>query len=180
MALLGGGILKYFTVTFDQEHDRVSFFRDSTDPIAVPGIRSTGLSFAKTPAYWRVASVVPGSPADAAEVEPGDLVTRVNGEPVAQWGNRRYEQLIANAKSIVVTFLNGAQEKDKPLRAWWISCRRHYGIRRRTETRRRPVVPRNPRVRNLLRLELEPRRRPRPANAAATRSFSSGSTLQVE
>ena len=113
---LGGGILKYFTITFDQEHDRVTFFRDATNPIAVPGIRSTGLSFAKTPAYWRVVGVVPGSPADAEEVEPGDLVTRINGEPVAKWDTHRYDQLIAQADSVVITFLYGTQEKDMAMR----------------------------------------------------------------
>ena len=30
---LGGGILKYFTVTFDQEHSRVTFHRESKSPI---------------------------------------------------------------------------------------------------------------------------------------------------
>ncbi|MGD1032562.1 MAG: aspartyl protease family protein, partial [Opitutaceae bacterium] len=107
LSAMGGGVLKYFTVTFDQDHDRVTFFRDATDPIAVPGRRSTGLSFGKTPAYWRVVGVVPGSPADAADVETGDLVTRINGEAVARWTTRRYEQLLANAESITVTFLNG-------------------------------------------------------------------------
>jgi len=116
LSALGGGVLKYFTVTFDQEHDRVTFFRDATDPIAVPGRRSTGLSFGKTPAYWRVVGVVPGSPADAADVETGDLVTRINGEAVARWTTRRYEQLLANAESITVTFLNGTRETDKRLR----------------------------------------------------------------
>jgi hypothetical protein len=112
---IGGGVLKYFTVTFDQEHDRMAFFRDATDPIAVPGRRSTGLSFGKTPAYWRVVGVVPGSPADAADVETGDLVTRINGETAAKWTPRRYEQLVANAEDITFTFLNGTQETDKKL-----------------------------------------------------------------
>ena len=116
LSAMGGGILKYFTVTFDQDNDRVTFYRDSTDAIAVPGRRSTGLSFGKAPAYWRVVGVVPGSPADAADVETGDLVTRINGEAVAQWPARRYEQLLANAENITVTFLNGSRETEKRLK----------------------------------------------------------------
>jgi len=112
---VGGGILKYFTVTFDQEHDRVFFLREATDPIAVPALRSTGLSFTKDPAYWRVAGVIPGSPASLAGIEPGDLVTAINGEPVAKWGTRRYEQLMANAEDIRFTFLNGASRTDHQL-----------------------------------------------------------------
>jgi hypothetical protein len=116
LSAMGGGVLKFFTVTFDQDFDRVTFFRDAPDAIAVPGRRSTGLSFGKAPAYWRVVGVVPGSPADAANVETGDLVTRINGEPVAQWSTRKYEQLLANAENVSITFLNGTRETQKKLK----------------------------------------------------------------
>jgi len=115
LSSLGGEILKNFTVTFDQEHDRVTFYRDSHDPIVSPPRRSAGLSFSKTPAYWRVAGVVPGSPAEAAPVRPGDLVTRINGEPIAKWDLLRYEQLVATADEIAFTFLNGTTETEKRL-----------------------------------------------------------------
>ena len=110
LASLGGGILKNFTVTFDQEHNQVTFQRDNPAPIPPEPRRSAGLSFTKTPVYWRVASVVPGSPAATAGVQPGDLVTRLNGEPVAKWDIRRYELLVATATSIEFTFLNGNAE----------------------------------------------------------------------
>jgi len=111
LSALGGAILQHFTVTFDQERDRVTFYRDSPAPIAAAARRSAGVSFAKTPAYWRVASVVPASPA-AAGVEAGDLVTRINGEPVARWDFRRYEQLVAAGGEIAFTFLNGTAETE--------------------------------------------------------------------
>ena len=111
LSALGGAILQHFTVTFDQERDRVTFYRDSPAPIAAAARRSAGVSFAKTPAYWRVASVVPASPA-AAGVEAGDLVTRINGEPVARWDFRRYEQLVAAGGEISFTFLNGTAETE--------------------------------------------------------------------
>ncbi len=112
LSKIGGEILKNFTVTFDQEHDRVTFYRDSHDPIPSPPRRSAGLSFSKTPAYWRVASVIPGSPAESLPVHPGDLVTRINGEPVASWNLLRYDQLVATANDIVFTFLNGTTETE--------------------------------------------------------------------
>lgn len=115
---IGGGVLRHFTVTFDQEHSRVTFFRDTPTPVAAEPLRSTGLSFSKTPAYWRVASVVPGSPAENAGVQPGDLVTRINGEPVAQWNVVRYQQLATSADEIVFTFLNGTQETDRRIRGF--------------------------------------------------------------
>ena len=116
LSALGGGILKNFTVTFDQEHNRVTFLRDPPTPIPPEPRRSAGLSFTKTPAYWRVASVVPGSPAAAAGVQPGDLVIRLNGEPVARWDIRRYELLIATATAIEFTFLNGPSEVPQRLK----------------------------------------------------------------
>ena len=113
LSAIGGSILQHFTVTFDQDRDRVTFYRDSPAPIPTGARRSPGVSFAKTPAYWRVAGVVPGSTADGAAIERGDLVTRINGEPVAKWDFRRYEQLVTSAREIVFTFLNGTRETEK-------------------------------------------------------------------
>jgi membrane-associated protease RseP (regulator of RpoE activity) len=118
LSAIGGAILENFSVTFDQEHDRVTFYRESTAPLAPVPRRSAGVSFAKTPAYWRVAGVVPDSPAVAAEVETGDLVTRINGEPVERWDFRRYEELIARAGAVTFTFLYGTRETEKSLRVF--------------------------------------------------------------
>lgn len=112
---LGGEVLRHFSLTFDQERNRVTFYRDSREPIYLPTKRNTGLSFSKTPAYWRVAGVVPGTPASAAGVQAGELVSRINGEPVAQWDFARYEQLIRNASKITYTFLRGTEESARTL-----------------------------------------------------------------
>ena len=113
LSAVGSEVLKNFTVTFDQEHDRVTFYRESRDPIVTGPRLSAGVSFSKTPAYWRVAGVVPDSPAAHADIHPGDLVTRINGEPVAKWDLRRYEQLVAGAGEITFVFLNGNSESAK-------------------------------------------------------------------
>jgi membrane-associated protease RseP (regulator of RpoE activity) len=113
LSAIGGGILRNFTVTFDQMHGEATFYRDSADPVTTPGLNGTGLSFGKTPAYWRVVGVVPGSPADQAGIETGDLVTRIDGDPVSRWGFHRYEELIATAHDVVLTFLNGTLESNK-------------------------------------------------------------------
>jgi hypothetical protein len=115
LSSIGGKVLKNFTVTFDQEQGQVTFYREATGPITFEPRRSVGLSFSKTPAYWRVVGIVPGSPAAAAPVQPGDLVTRINGEPVAQWDMRRFDQLVTSARTITFTFLNGAQENNMTL-----------------------------------------------------------------
>ena len=118
LSSLGGGILKNFTITFDQEHDRVHFQRDTHEPLASPPRRSAGLSFSKTPAYWRIAGVVPCSPAAEAGIKSGDLLTHLNGEPVAQWDVNRYEHLVASADTITCRFLHGAREIDQDVRVF--------------------------------------------------------------
>jgi hypothetical protein len=113
LSAIGGGILRNFTVTLDQMHGEATFYRDSGDPITTPGLMGTGISFGKTPAYWRVVGVVPGSPADREGIETGDLVTRINGDPVSKWGFHRYEAMVATARDVELTFLNGTVESSK-------------------------------------------------------------------
>jgi hypothetical protein len=118
LSSLGGGALRHFTVTFDQRRDRV-FFQRTGGPVP-PALarRSAGLSFAKSPAYWRVAAVVAGSPAAAAGVRAGDLVVRINGEPVAQWDRRRYDAAVEQQSVLTLTFLVGSTEADRVVRAF--------------------------------------------------------------
>lgn len=118
LSAIGGGMLKHFAVSFDQQRDRVMFHRDAREPIVMPPQRSAGLSFNKTPAYWRVAGVVPTSPADAVGVQRGDLVTRIDGEPVEKWDLRRYEQRVATASEIAFTFLQGSVETERRVRVF--------------------------------------------------------------
>ncbi len=118
LSAIGGGMLKHFAVTFDQQRDRVMFHRDSREPIVIPPLRNAGVSFSKTPAYWRVAGVVPKSSAEAEGIQTGDLVTRINGESVTKWDLRRYEQLVATAPEIVFTFLVGSAETERRVRVF--------------------------------------------------------------
>ncbi len=115
LSALGGGVLKNFTVTFDQDAGRVTFDRKSPDPVQISAVRSAGLSFSRTPAYWRVAGVVPGSPADRAGVANGDLVTKIGGEPVSQWNKARYDGLLLGVDEIRLTFLQGNKEIERTL-----------------------------------------------------------------
>jgi C-terminal processing protease CtpA/Prc len=93
----------------------VTFFRPNYDAIRLAAARSTGLSFTKIPAYWRVAAVVNGSAADQLGVQAGDLCTRINDEPVAAWPYKRYAELIRTTERVTYTFINGNDEQKVTL-----------------------------------------------------------------
>jgi hypothetical protein len=114
LSSLGGAILSHFIVTFDPEHDVVFFQHPADDALTIPALRGTGLSFRKTPAYWKVISALADSPA-AGSVTKGDLVSRINGEPVASWDLPRFDKLVASADHIDFTFIDGARETTKPI-----------------------------------------------------------------
>lgn len=115
LSSIGGGLLRDFSVTFDQKRNQATFYRPTFDPIKVPPVRSTGLSFTKLPAYWRVAAVVSDSPAEQLGVQAGDLCTRINDEPVATWPFQRYTDLVHTAARITYTFINGNDEQQVTL-----------------------------------------------------------------
>ncbi|MDR1009522.1 MAG: aspartyl protease family protein [Opitutaceae bacterium] len=110
LSAIGGEILKNYCLVFDSKLGTVTFQRAEAGPLAMGPQRSAGISFTKTPAYWRVASVVPGSPAEAAGVQVGDIVARINGEPVSDWQLQRYDTLVRTAAEITCTFVRGARE----------------------------------------------------------------------
>jgi hypothetical protein len=115
LSSLGGGVLRHFTITFDQEDNEVFFQHEPADSLAIPPLRGTGLSFSETPAYWKVVGVVQDSSAGEAGVRPGDLVSRINDEPVASWDLSRYERLVATADQIAFTFIDGTRETERVL-----------------------------------------------------------------
>jgi hypothetical protein len=115
LSSLGGGLLRNFSVTFDQKRNQVTLFRPTYDAIQVAPVRSTGLSFTKTTAYWRVAAVVDGSPAEQLGVSVGDLCTRINDEPVSAWPFQRYAELVRTAPRVTYAFINGNEEEQVTL-----------------------------------------------------------------
>ncbi|MBI3887159.1 MAG: aspartyl protease family protein [Opitutae bacterium] len=112
LSSLGGEVLRNFSLTFDQRRNQVTFARDVDGPVRLTPRRSSGLSFGRSPVYWRVLAVVPEAPAAQLNLQPGDLVVRINGEPVAQWDYERYAQLVKTAAKITCTVLAGTREYD--------------------------------------------------------------------
>lgn len=111
LSSIGGEILRNYCLVFDSKRGTVTFQRNADDPLELGPQRSAGLSFTKTPAYWRVVSVVPGSPADAAGVQTGDIVARINGEHVSEWKLQRYDELVRSSGEVTFTFVRGTREE---------------------------------------------------------------------
>ena len=61
-------------------------------------------------AAFLVVGVVPGSDAAKAGREEGDLITRIDDEPVERWSQQRYEALVAQADEIAFTFYEGRRD----------------------------------------------------------------------
>jgi hypothetical protein len=115
LSAIGGAALRNFSITFDQLRNQATFVRENTAPIRFEPQRSTGLAFNRTPAYWRVAAVIPGSPAASAGVAAGELVTRIDDEPVSAWNVDRFEQRLRTGRDIAFTFLIGRVEQARTI-----------------------------------------------------------------
>ncbi len=112
LSSIGGECLRHFVLTFDQRRNQVTFVHDADGAVTIESRRSTGLSFARSPLYWRVLTVIPDTPAAQLPVQAGDLCTRINGEPVGKWNYDRYAALVKSAAKITYTFLAGTKEND--------------------------------------------------------------------
>lgn len=112
LSSLGGDLLRHFTLTFDQRRSLVTLVRDTDGPVQMPARRSTGISFQRLSAYWKILSLIPDSPVNALPLQTGDLCIRINGEPVSAWDYDRYSALLKSATKVTYTFLNAAKEQD--------------------------------------------------------------------
>ena len=112
LSSIGGEFLRHFLLTFDQRRNQVTFVRNDAGAVTMPPRRSTGLSFSRSPVYWRVLIVIPDTPTAQLAIQPGDLCVRINGEPVEKWNYERYAALLKSAEKITYTFLAGIREND--------------------------------------------------------------------
>ena len=110
---LGGAVLRNFEITFDQVREVAAFYRAEPGPLRLPAEISSGMSFSRNRAYWRVDGVVPGSPAAKVGVQVGDLIVRIEGEPVEQWELNRFTELVNGLADIEYTFIEGSAEVAK-------------------------------------------------------------------
>ena len=112
LSTIGGEILKYYTVTFDQHRGLAIFSTGQDVPVCLPAQRSVGLSFSRLPAEWRVIYVFEDAPPPTRQIEPGDVVVKIAGEPVSRWNLVRFETALRREQNLALTLRRGTQTFD--------------------------------------------------------------------
>jgi hypothetical protein len=115
---IGLGFLRHFCVVFHEADDRVWLCSADNEPVPSRSERSIGLSLISEPAGWRVAGVIPGSPAEKASVKVGEIVTRIEGEPARAWTPDRLRDWIASHGSVALVVADGYGERRLDLPVW--------------------------------------------------------------
>lgn len=119
---IGGGILKRFVVTFDYDH-QIMYLKPLPEPVADTGtFDRAGMWFNQGSNGFKVVDVTANSPAAKAGLEPGDLITLVDGVP---------------AKTMALYDLRKRLRNDAPGMAIT------FGIKRGKETKVVPVILRD-------------------------------------
>jgi|GEM_PF-221877 len=104
LSTIGAEILRNFTVTFDQRRGLVILDPAHAGSVKLPAQRTTGLSFARLPAEWRVLHVFDDVPAATQQIEPGDAIVGIDGEPVVKWNLDRFEARLRTVDAIDFLF----------------------------------------------------------------------------
>ncbi len=115
---IGYDVLGRFCIVFDQRADKVRFYSQQAGLIASPSERSVGLSTILDPAGWRVARVIPGSPAEEARLAAGDLITRIEGKLASNWSRDQLHDWVDTHAAMKLRVVSGGSSRDIKLRVW--------------------------------------------------------------
>jgi len=85
--IIGGRVMKHFVWTFDQSTRRFRMTRvDPGTEIEFGPVTGLGVLYTPTPEGYIVRKILEDSPARQLDIKPGDLVTHIDGKPLAQRG----------------------------------------------------------------------------------------------
>jgi hypothetical protein len=115
VSTIGSEILRHFTLTFDQHRSLVVVVPEHDTTIKLPAERTTGLSFARLPAEWRVLQVLDDAPASTRLIRAGDAIVGIDGEPIVRWNLDRYQKHLQRAENVEYLFLR--DKKNYQVRA---------------------------------------------------------------
>lgn len=106
--VIGGDIMQHFDWTFDQKNKRFRMIRNDPDaPMEFAPEIGTGVMFNPTAGGLLVHEIRENSPARQLDIEAGDLVTTINGSPLAERGCN-----ISDEEPLKVGFLRDGQIKE--------------------------------------------------------------------
>lgn len=94
---IGNGLLDRFTVTLDYQR-RQLWLEPGARYAEHAGYSRLGAQLAKVGGVVRVAQVLAGSPAEKAGLEVGDVVSAIDGEPIASFDRNRIDERFENGK----------------------------------------------------------------------------------
>ena len=80
--------------------------------------RSIGLSVYSDQGGLRIAGVIPGSPAEEANLGAGALVTQIEHRPATSWTRDQMEQWINSHEEIALVVAGEAGERALTLPVW--------------------------------------------------------------
>ena len=67
---------------------------------------------------WRVAGIIPNSPAEQAAIKEGDLVTQIEGQPARNWARDQIQNWIDAHATLALRLSATSGEREVNLRVW--------------------------------------------------------------
>jgi C-terminal processing protease CtpA/Prc len=86
--------------------------------VPAPPVRTVGLSLFADPAGWRIAGIIPHSPAEMAGIKAGDLVIQIEGKEAAAWTPDEIQGLIDTHTTFALRISEPAGERYLNLKVW--------------------------------------------------------------
>lgn len=115
---VGVGLLHSFCLVFHEAEDKLWLCSTEEGPIPSPPERSVGLSMFSDGSGWRVAAIIPNSPAEEAAISAGDLVTLVEGQPARNWTRDQIQDWIETHATLALRLSSKSGERDVTLPVW--------------------------------------------------------------
>jgi predicted aspartyl protease len=115
---LGVGLLHYFCLVFHEAEGKFWLCSDETGLIPSPPDLTVGVSMFADHGGWRVAGIIPDSPAEQAAIAKGDLLTQIEGRPAVEWTRDQVQAWMDSHATMTVRVASAAGERDLTLRVW--------------------------------------------------------------
>ena len=115
---IGTGLLHSFCLVFHESEDKMWLCSADSGPLLSPPVRTIGLSMIAYPGGWRVAGVIPNSPAEEASIRKDDLVTEIEGQPSQGWTRDELQAWMDTHEDVTLKVGAASVEREVHLRVW--------------------------------------------------------------